>query len=221
MKIHGTRFVRNRVRTTAEVQMIKPEATINKLQTEKPVTIAALGDSLTQGWMVHRGYIDFLQEMLLHRYPYTSLTMVNQGIPGDTADSGLYRLRRDILAHHPDCIFVQYALNDAFMGHTTEGFRNTIERIIGEIRADGEADIVLITSVFLEDPDDYEYAKSFYGQLEELAGTYGLPVARVHAYWQRKIEEGVEQGPLVQYDQVHPTEEGHRLMAEAVMELFE
>jgi phospholipase/lecithinase/hemolysin len=28
-------------------------------------------------------------------------------------------------------------------------------------------------------------------------------------------------GSLVQYDEVHPTEEGYRLMAEAIMNIFE
>lgn len=200
--------------------MIKPEATLKKLRDERPVTIAALGDSLTQGWMVHMGYIDFLKEMLHRRYPYTSLTVINRGIPGDTATSGLHRLRRDILDHNPDCVFIQYALNDAFMGCRKERFRETVKEIIEEIRADCEADIILITSVFLEDPNEYAYAKSFYQQLEDLAAAFCLPIARVHACWERKVEEGADQRHLVQYDLVHPTEEGYRIMAEAVMELF-
>ena len=36
----------------------------------------------------------------------------------------------------------------------------------------------------------------------------------------RRIREGILFGTLVQYDGVHPTEEGYRLMAEAVMSIF-
>ena len=45
-------------------------------------------------------------------------------------------------------------------------------------------------------------------------------MARVHEYWKTKIAEGAEFSNLVQYDRVHPTVEGYRLMAEAVMEVF-
>jgi len=37
--------------------MIRPERTIEKLKRGEKVIIAALGDSLTQGWMVRRGYV--------------------------------------------------------------------------------------------------------------------------------------------------------------------
>jgi len=200
--------------------MIKPDKTIKKLVSEQPVTIAALGDSLTQGWMVRKGFLDFLRGMLLERYPYNSLTIINRGIPGDSSGSGLRRLHRDILAFNPDCIFIQYALNDAFEGYTVKQFRETIRKLIDEIQAAGEADIVLITSVFMENRAEYEYALTLYDQLEDLAAQYVLPIARVHAYWEKKIAEGIDFAPLVQYDGVHPTETGYRYMAEAVMELF-
>jgi acyl-CoA thioesterase I len=202
------------------MSMIKPSKTIEKLESGKRVVIAALGDSLTQGWMVRKGFLDYLREMLLHRYPYSSLAILNRGIPGDTADYGLQRLHPDILGSCPDCIFVQYALNDAFQGYPAWQFKETIRGIIDEIRAAGNADVVLITSIFLEDPRDYGHILSYYSHLEDLAAEYRLPVARVHAHWQKAIAAGVDFGRLVQSDLVHPTEEGYRYMAEAVMELF-
>mgnify|MGYP001155473733 CR=1 FL=1 len=200
--------------------MIKPEATIAKLQAGKPVVIAALGDSLTQGWMVRRGFLDYLREMLLRHYPYSSLTILNRGIPGDTADFGLQRLHPDILNSHPDCIFVQYALNDAFQGSPPWQFKETIRGIIDEIQASGSADIVLITSVFLADPRDYGHILPYYRHLEDLGAEYRLSVACVHAHWHQTVAAGVDFGRLVQSDLVHPTEEGYLYMAEAVMEVF-
>jgi lysophospholipase L1-like esterase len=54
-----------------------------------------------------------------------------------------------------------------------------------------------------------------------LGEDYRIPVALVHEYWKTKITDGIPFESLVQYDGVHPTEEGYRLMAEAVMKLFE
>jgi lysophospholipase L1-like esterase len=200
--------------------VIRPQRTIEKLQRGDKVVIAALGDSLTQGWMVRRGYIDFLREMLKARYPTSALTIVPKGIPGDTADNGLYRLRYDILEYNPDCIFIQYAINDAFMGYTSRQFRSTIQEIIEEIQANGDADIVLVTSSYIGDNADAEIVGEYYRQLEELGGVFGLPVAMVHEYWKKRIDEGVDYRTLVQYDMVHPTEGGYRFMAEAIVALF-
>ncbi|MEI8173487.1 MAG: GDSL-type esterase/lipase family protein [Deltaproteobacteria bacterium] len=200
--------------------MIKPAQTIDKLTSGTPVTIVALGDSLTQGWMVSTGYLDFLKKMLHTKFPQIRLKLINSGIPGDTADSGLYRLKWDVLHYNPDCVFIQYAINDAFSGFTEQHFKSNIKGIIDGIRANGDADIVLITSGYIGDNEDNRHVEGYYRQLEALGGDYGIPVVQTHEYWKKRIREGVIFGSLVQYDGVHPTEEGYRLMAEAVMDLF-
>jgi lysophospholipase L1-like esterase len=54
-----------------------------------------------------------------------------------------------------------------------------------------------------------------------MAEKFGLPVARVHEHWRRQVQSGaVDFQELVQFDGVHPTVAGYRLMAEAVMEVF-
>jgi acyl-CoA thioesterase-1 len=186
-----------------------------------PITIVALGDSLTQGWMVSMGYIDFLKEMLHAKFPQGRFSLVNSGIPGDTAKSGLYRMQWDVLHYKPDCVFIQYALNDAFSGFTEQQFKGNIKGIIDNVRDNGDADIVLITSVYIGDNEDNRHAEGYYRQLEALGEEYHIPVVRTHEYWKEKIKGGILFGTLVQYDGVHPTEEGYRLMAEAVMGIFE
>ena len=68
--------------------MIRPEKTIAKLKSGEDVKIVAIGDSLTYGWQVSKGYLDFLKEMLRKRYPKAAFQIVNKGIPGDTASGG-------------------------------------------------------------------------------------------------------------------------------------
>lgn len=200
---------------------MKPARTIKNLMTGIPFTMVALGDSLTQGWMVSRGYVDFLKEMLQETFQESRFKLINSGIPGDTADSGLYRLKWDVLHYHPDCVFIQYAINDAFSGYTEQQFKRSIKGIIDAIREEGDADMILVTSGYIGDNKDNRRVEGYYRQLEDLGEDYRLPVVRTHEYWKKKIREGVLFGSLVQYDGVHPTEKGYRLMAEAVMNLFE
>lgn len=199
---------------------MRPESTIERLSAGRACTIVALGDSLTQGWMVRKGYLSFIDEMIKEKYPASKAVIINRGIPGDTAEGGLYRLREDVLESDPHCVFIQFALNDAFIGVHPEHFKNNVKAIVETIKYDGNADILLVTSVYIQNSRENEMAEEFYSKLEELAGDYSLPIARVHEYWKKAVLNGIQFSHLVQYDGVHPTVEGYRLMAEAIMELF-
>lgn len=200
---------------------MKPEKTIAKLTSGENVLIAALGDSLTYGWMVRKGYLDFLKEKLLERYPASNITILNRGIPGDTAQGGLERLRSDVLDDNPDCVLVQFALNDAFIGYNPRVFQNNIRAIVSGIRENADADVVLVTSVYIHNSPENDMAEKFYSALEELSSELSLPIARVHEIWKKAVHNGVMCSRLVQYDGVHPTVEGYELMAEAVMAVFQ
>jgi acyl-CoA thioesterase I len=194
--------------------------TIRKLGTGEPLRIIALGDSLTQGWMVRKGFLAFLSEMLKKKYPSSRVEIINRGIPGDTADGGLCRLRHDVLDHDPDLVFIQFGLNDAFSGVHPGRFEAAVQAIVDQIKNDTDAEILILTSVPVLYERMDEIADDFYSRLEAIAGKESLPIARVHRYWMARIEEGLDFGSLVQADQVHPTVEGYRLMAEAIMEHF-
>lgn len=201
--------------------MRRPDRTINGLRSGKPLRIVALGDSLTQGWMVRKGYVDFLNEMIREKYPDADYAIVNCGIPGDTAEGGLYRLEHDVFYRKPDCVFIQFGLNDAFSGYSPQEYESLIEQMIKRIMNSPDTDIVLVTSSYIGGNRENRIVEQFYAKLESLAEKYSLPIARVHSYWKKRIGEDTEFRELVQFDCVHPTVKGYLLMAEAIMELFE
>ncbi len=167
--------------------------------------------------MVEKGYIDFLYEMLTAKYPESTVNFVNCGIPGDTARGGLWRLEQDVVRHNPDLVFIQFALNDAFTGCSPDQYERNIRAIVERIRTETGSDILLVTSVAPgNDYDDLE-AEKFYERLQMVSETENIPIAGVHEYWKKKISSGIPHSSLVQADQVHPTVDGYRLMAEAIM----
>jgi len=191
-----------------------------KLENGKGLTIVALGDSLTQGWMVRKGYIDFLNEMIPEKYPGASFQIIKKGVPGDTAEGALYRLRMDVLDHDPDLVFVQFAVNDAYMGVSPDRFQKNIEYIIDRVKEHNSAEILLVTSVSLGSQSENDMINRYYCRLEAVAGERSLGIVKVHEYWEKKISEGAQRRGLVQADGAHPTIEGYRLMAEAIMEVL-
>lgn len=95
------------------------------------VTIAFLGDSVTQGcFEVYRkaenaietvfdkrsAYHAYLSEIFTVLCPNVPVNIINAGISGDNAPHGFERLKEDVLVHKPDLIVVCFGLNDCSQG---------------------------------------------------------------------------------------------------------
>ncbi|MGQ9842293.1 MAG: SGNH/GDSL hydrolase family protein [Spirochaetota bacterium] len=200
--------------------MIKPVNTIEKLVQGQCVTIVALGDSLTYGWMVDKGYIDYFYDFLKSYYSAALIKIINKGIPGDTADGGLHRVSYDVISYNPDCVLIQFALNDYACGYSPHVFGNYIRAIINAIQAKLSSDIVLVTSVWFGDFPEATQAYKLYDTIVSIADEYKLPVSKTHEYWKNAINKGTPLKELVQIDGVHPTEEGYYIMSRALRDLF-
>lgn len=123
------------------------------------VTIAFLGDSVTQGcFEIYRkngrivpvfdgksSYEMGVFEILSSLYPSCTLNIVNAGISGDNAPNGLLRLERDVLSKSPDLCVVCYGLNDC---STNEGsvkkYTDALRKIFEELSKNG-VEIIFMT----------------------------------------------------------------------------
>jgi lysophospholipase L1-like esterase len=184
------------------------------------MVIVAFGDSLTYGWMVEQGYIDVLDSMLRGRYPRALFRIVNRGIPGDTARGGYFRMQRHVIDERPDLVMIQFALNDALSGFSEDDFYGSLSQIVSGVQAETSAEILLLTSPLIYDEEMMNMARPYYDKIVQLGIEKSIPTARVDLYWREKIASGTDHASLVQSDMAHPTETGHRLMAEAAFELL-
>ncbi len=126
----------------------------------QPVTIAFLGDSVTQGcfelYITPDGNMEtvFDKEHAYHRdldrmlsvlYPTVPVTVINAGISGDRAPHGLERLERDVLRYRPDLTVVCFCLNDCTGGlEALEDYKSALAGIFEKLRAAG-SDIIFMT----------------------------------------------------------------------------
>ena len=193
------------------------EKTKTALASDSLLTITALGDSLTYGWMVDKAYLDYLQEMLYIKYPSAEIRIFNRGVPGDTAEGGKERLKRDVINTRPDLALIQFGLNDAFCGYNIGKFKNNILAIIRGIKEGTDSEIILMTAPALYE-DDMKIVEPYYMAISEAGQEENIEVAMVHEYWSENISEGITFKSLVQSDGVHPTEKGYSLIAEAIMQ---
>ena len=140
------------------------------------VTVAFLGDSVTQGCFEiykkennqietvfdkRHSYEMHLFDMLCTLFPSVTVNVINAGISGDNAPRGLARVHRDVLRHEPDLTVVCYGLNDCGDDESgIERYTTALKGIFEQIQAAG-SEIIFMTpnmmntavSPHLTDPD--------------------------------------------------------------------
>ncbi len=149
------------------MEIIKKIAAKNAdIYNAKPVTIAFLGDSVTQGcfevYFKLDGNIETIYEsdkafsanvkkILNYLYPAAQINVINSGISGDNAENGNRRFERDITPYSPDLVVVGFALNDCGRGEEgKEVYEKSLRAILQKVKAIG-AECILLTPNMMND----------------------------------------------------------------------
>jgi acyl-CoA thioesterase-1 len=99
-----------------------------------PLTIVALGDSLTEGFGVSpRDAYPFLLQERLHRRGI-ACRVINAGVSGDTCRNVLARLEA-VFRRAPDLVILEIGVNDVLMGRFVETIRNDLRAILERLLA--------------------------------------------------------------------------------------
>ena len=98
------------------------------IYSSRPITLAFLGDSVTQGcfeiypeepgnlnvvYDCEAVYHSRIKKIFSLLYPSLPVNIINAGISGDDALHGLARLDRDVISYNPDLTVVCFGLNDS------------------------------------------------------------------------------------------------------------
>ncbi len=168
------------------------------------VTVALLGDSVTQGcfecFVKEDGNVDTvfdtessygskLKRLLNGLYPTVQFNLINAGISGDSAKGGLKRLERDVLSFHPDLVVVGFALNDAaLMGQNGVGdYKTTMDEILRRIAETGAESIVLTPNAMCTEISPHLTEKSLLKLAKNFAKLQNDGVLDVYAEAAREV----------------------------------
>ena len=175
------------------------------------LSVVGLGDSLTYGWMVDRGFFDRFVDRLETAYPRASIARINAGVPGDTADGGLGRVDA-LLARRPTLVLIQFGLNDMAQGVVPSEYGVSLTAMVRRVRNAGAIPAV-VTSSPVPWPEGARACETFYGICREVAAAEDVPAASLDRDWKGLRASPAQWGDLLQSDEVHPTDAGHALMA--------
>jgi lysophospholipase L1-like esterase len=194
------------------------------------IRVAYLGGSITAapGWRVKS------LEAFQSRYPAAKWSEIHAAIGGTGSDLGVFRVWQDALAHKPDLLFVEFAVNDG--GADPAQIQRAMEGIVRQTwQADPETDIVFVYTLSEPSLADLQAGKASRSTtaMEEVAEHYGIPSVNFGVDVAKRVTEGslifkgeapAKDAPeaqgaamLFSSDGVHPhVETGHVLYAEAL-----
>ncbi|MDX9868811.1 MAG: SGNH/GDSL hydrolase family protein [Kiritimatiellia bacterium] len=216
---------------------------MGKIRAGREVTVAYLGGSITsmQGWR------NKTTDWLKATYPQATFREVHAAIGGTGSDLGVFRLGRDVLAHNPDLLFVEFATNDG--GQAPEQIWRSMEGIVRQTwKHDPLTDIVFTYTITTAMTEDYRkgMCNRAASAMELLADHYGIPsinfgvrvaqllkenklvmsakeietaVPKESPDRDRLIRERIAADPRMLFanDGVHPRDEGHELYKAAII----
>ncbi|NQX45250.1 SGNH/GDSL hydrolase family protein [Paenibacillus tritici] len=198
---------------------------IDKAANGENVTIAYIGGSITQGagakpihteCYAYQSYLRFKE--LFSKGGGENIHFVKAGVGGTPSELGVIRYERDVLkdgAVAPDIVIVEFAVNDE--GDETKG--NCFESLCLKIlSAPNQPAVILLFSVFVNDWNLQE-------RLSPVGRRYNLPMVSIKDAVTGQFRLSKAEGNIISkrqffYDIYHPTNDGHRVMADALGYLF-
>ena len=187
---------------------------MKKAERGEPVTAAFLGGSVTQGSkasLPENCYAALTCKWLRERFPRAEIRYVNAGMGATGSLIGAHRLEPDVLAHRPDLVFVEFAVNDRNAPDDREAYESVVSRLLGE------AEPPAVLALFMGKEDGYCVQE----QQKTICRRYGLPTLSIRDAVQNGIGAGNFQWEELYADDVHPNDAGHRLISQMIVRLLE
>ena len=185
--------------------------------------VAALGDSLTQGYGLRQdeGLVPQLQEWLDARD--ADVRIVNAGVSGDTTAGGLSRVDWT-LTDEVDAMIVALGGNDLLRGIDPATSRANLDGILAAAEA-AEVEVLLVG---MRAPGNYgpDFKAAFDAMYPDLAAGHGaLLVESFFGPLEEIADRGAARRDYMQPDGIHPNARGVALIVErlgpAVLRLVE
>ncbi|MCR4793378.1 MAG: SGNH/GDSL hydrolase family protein [Lachnospiraceae bacterium] len=181
----------------------------------KPVTVAFLGGSITQGCAAthpDKCYAHKVYEWFAESFPRAEVKYVNAGIGATDSQFGCARADSDLLIHDPDICFVEFAVND----EATEHYRETYEGLVRKIlSSDPSRALMLIENVRYDDGGNAQLQHS------KVARRYDVPSVSMRDVIYPELESGRLDNRVITQDDLHPNDIGHSLVASVVIHVLE
>ena len=180
-------------------------------ESDKPVSIMVLGDSISAAFGIARedGWVHLLNQHFINDHPDKAYEIINASISGETTGGGLSRLPKLLAGHKPDIVIIELGGNDGLRGYPIKTFRGNLEQLV-ILSKQANARVLMVG---MQIPPNYgpRYTQQFYD-------SYGKTAQKHKVKLLPFLLEGIALTPgLMQKDGIHPTAAAQPLILENVL----
>lgn len=189
--------------------------TTENVKTSNTKTILCFGDSITAGYgldSTNDAYPAVIQKKIDSLN--LNYTVVNSGVSGETTAGGRSRINW-ILNQDIDIFLLELGANDGLRGVALSETHNNLQAIIDAVKQKNSGTKIILASMELPPNMGQDYTSGFRGMYAELAKKNDVEFIPFIL----KNVGGIAE--LNQSDGIHPTIEGHKIVANTVWEYLE
>lgn len=177
--------------------------------------ILFLGNSLTAGYGLdspNQAFPGIIQQRIDSlELPYR---VISAGVSGETSAAGHERIDW-LLNEQVDIFVLELGANDGLRGIPTEETRKNLQGIIDKVKSKYPDCKLLLTGMMVPPSMGGDYGRAFTAIFPKLAEDNRM-------FYVPFLLEGVAgESELNQHDGIHPTQEGHRILADNVWNVLE
>lgn len=196
---------------TAHAADARLQAVMKKLDAGEPITLAAVGGSITTGYAAQppreQGWAALLAQALGPR-----VKLVNAGLSGTDSAAAVHRLQAQVLDAAPDLVVVEFGVNDQWLDPAVRG--SSYEALLRRLLTAKQPPAVVVLGLTQQgnkprDATDLQL---------QLAAHYGLTALDFGAWMQARVAAGTDRWAALYDEPVHPNGLGHQRIAQALGE---
>mgnify|MGYP001127662806 CR=1 FL=1 len=169
--------------------------------------IVFIGDSITNAGRCEAaykplgyGYVHFVANWLLAKYPECNLNSINNGIGGNTIRDLDGRWEKDCLAYKPDILSVLIGINDVWRQYADrldeavflDEYELTYKRLLLQVKEKNDCQLVLMEPfMFCDDQENpmYNSLKEFIDTVDNLAKQFDAVLVPMQELINKKIKQ--------------------------------
>lgn len=181
---------------------------LNKMKNGEKTTIAYLGGSITEGYLVNsnQNFAIKTTKYLQQKYQNENIERINAGLSGTSSTIGLLRVQEDVLSHSPDIVVIEFAVNDSNDAVSKMAYESLVTECLN---SESKPAVILLFTVTKEGYTCEEHMK-------KVGEAFELPMISVkQAIWP-DIEAGKMTWADYSNDEAHPTKDGHEFITECL-----
>ena len=188
----------------------KQQEAEQKKEAKKDKTMIFFGDSLTAGYGLDEPSLAF-PGLIQARLDSAGLgyQVVNAGVSGETSSGGVERIDW-VLSKPVDVFILELGANDGLRGIPIESTTKNLQSIIDKVKAKNDKARIILAGMQVPPNMGQHYSTSFKNMFIEIAKKNNIELIPF-------LLEGVGgEAKFNQADGIHPTAEGHKIVANNV-----